>query len=443
MQPPDTNSNEGIAREAAARASFLRMTPGKWYLIRIFEALVRFLQPLVPAPRPVENPAEKPGSILVIEYWNLGDLAILMPFLRSLRLSFPLARISLLVDVRFKSFLEGQGIVDEFIPVRVPWAQHFSRWRKYNPFSPHWISFARVLLALRKRRFDWAFSGRMDVRDNFMLWLSAARRRIAYGLGGGGSFLTDRVVPDLSRPHRMDIWLHLLKAIGESPVPGFGGFRLLDGVVESTRSYLAGLGIPSSAFLIGVHPGARIAARRWGEGRFSELVSRVLSESSSFHVLWFSEPGTPSRVPQSERCHTVSLDFEPFLAVLSRCRLLVCNDSGPMHLANLLGVPVVAIFGSQRPEWFGPRGREDRVVFRPEVWCRPCFDYCIFGQPYCLRLVSVDDVYNAVKQTLQLTDSKTAETIAANSLNGPTYLSHPGFPRRRTVVPSFTRGREA
>ncbi|HEY6328851.1 MAG TPA: glycosyltransferase family 9 protein, partial [Blastocatellia bacterium] len=89
-----------------------------------------------------------------------------------------------------------------------------------------------------------------------------------------------------------------------------------------------------------------------------------------------------------------------FLGVLSHCRLLVCNDSGPMHLANLLDVPVVAIFGPQRPEWFGPRGNQDLVVFRPEIWCRPCIDYCVFDQPYCLRLVSTDDVYSAVKLAL-------------------------------------------
>jgi len=68
-----------------------------------------------------------------------------------------------------------------------------------------------------------------------------------------------------------------------------------------------------------------------------------------------------------------------------------------MHLANLLGVPVVAVFGPQRPEWFGPRGPHDRVVIRPEFSCRPCFDYCSFDQPYCLRAISTDEVYDAVE----------------------------------------------
>jgi ADP-heptose:LPS heptosyltransferase len=376
------------------------MTPGKWRLVRIFEAIVRFLKLLMPPLPPVKNLTESPLGILVVEYWNLGDLAILVPFLRNLRRSFPSARISLLVNPDLTSFLEGQGLVDEFIPMRVPWAKHFNRLKKYNPFSLDWISLARTVLALRKRRFDWAFSGRMDVRDNFLLWLTGARRRIGCGIGGGASLLTDEVKPDLSRPHRADIWMHLLEAVDALPNGRLDGFHLTHAELASARSYLAGLGIASDVSLIGVHPGARIATRRWGDERFTEVARRVLEETDA-HVLWFSEPGTLSKAPQLKRCHAVRLSFRSFLAVLSNCRLLVCNDSGPMHLANLLDIPVVTVFGPQRPEWFGPRGPHDRVVIRPEFSCRPCSDYCIFDQPYCLRAISTDEVYSAVENVLQ------------------------------------------
>jgi lipopolysaccharide heptosyltransferase II len=400
----NANSTNLIGAEAAARASFLRMTPRKWLLIRMFEAIMRLLLPMLPSPRAGEKSNAEPASILVIEYWNLGDLAILVPFLRNLRRSFPSSRISLLVNEDLASFLEGQGIVDEFIPVRVPWAQHFNRWRKYNPFSPHWISLARALLALRKRQFDWGFSGRMDVRDNLILWLSGARRRIGYGVGGGGFLLTDRVVPDLSRPHRADVWLHLLKAVDDLPHRELGRLRLTDSDLAGARSYLVSLGIPSGSLLVGIHPGARSATRRWGNQHFAEVARRILRRSGS-HVLWFSEPGYPCEAPPLDRCHPVCLDFRSFLAVLSLCQLLVCNDSGPMHLANLMNVPVVAVFGPQRPEWFGPRGPHDRVVIRPEFWCRPCFDYCIFDQPYCLRTISTDEVCSAVEDVLRRSET--------------------------------------
>jgi ADP-heptose:LPS heptosyltransferase len=400
MHLNDASMSGSSTFEAVARANLLRITPLKWRLIRIFESLMQFLKPLTPPLRPFKNPKEQPASILVIEYWNLGDLAILVPFLSNLRQSFPRARISLLLKAELTAFLEDQGLVDEFIPVRVPWAQFFNRFRKYNPFSLDWISLARRILQLRKHRFDWAFSGRMDVRDNFILWLSGARRRIGYGLGGGGSFLTDDVIPDLVRQHRTDIWLRLLEALGVLPNRSLGGLRLTDTELAWARSFLSERGVPLDSMLVGIHPDARLATRRWGNENFIEVARRIV-EDTDMHVLWFSEPGRSVQAPPLDRCHTVSLSFRSFLALLSYCKLLVCNDSGPMHLANLLGVPVVAVFGPTNPVWFGPRGTGDRVVIRPEFWCRPCFDYCIFKQPHCLNTISTDEVYGAVKDVLQ------------------------------------------
>ena len=127
MHLNDASMSGSKTFEAVARATLLRMTPLRWRLVRIFESLMQFLKPLIPPLRPFKNPKEQPASILAIEYWNLGDLAILVPFLRNLRQSFPRARISLLLKAELTAFLEDQGLVDEFIPVRVPWARHFNR----------------------------------------------------------------------------------------------------------------------------------------------------------------------------------------------------------------------------------------------------------------------------------------------------------------------------
>jgi heptosyltransferase-2 len=380
--------------EAIARVSFLAMSPRKWRIVRAFESLLRVSLPFLPRALSPDGSQLQPASILVIEYWNLGDLAILVPFLQNLRRSFPGARISLLVNDGLTSFLEGQGLVDEFIPVKVPWAQHFERWKKYNPFSKNWILLLLMLLRLRERQFDWAFSGRMDIRDNLLLWLSGARRRIGYGMGGGGFLLTDRVIPDVSRPHREDIWLRLLDVVGGTVPCKRSTFRVSDSEIAAARDFLSSRGIPSGSLLIGIHPGARIVTRRWGDDRFAEVAEHLRANATS-HILWFSDPKDPSPAPLLERCHPVSVEFRRFLGVLSFCQVLICNDSGPMHVAGLLGIPVVAVFGPQRPEWFGPRGTQSRIVIRQEFSCRPCFDYCIYNQPYCLRSISVDQVVAA------------------------------------------------
>ena len=394
---PDARTDIADA-ESAARALFLRMGKLKWRIVRIVEIVLGSLLRVLPKPA-LLSATEHTLRILVIEYWNLGDLAILVPFLRSLRKDFPTARITLLVNAKFEFFLGNQGLVDEFIPIRVPWAQHFSRWKKYNPFSGHLLPFLRVVWSLRKNRFDWVFSGRMDIRDNFLMWLSGTPRRIGYGVGGGGFLLTDRISPDLSRPHRTDVWLQLLSALGAPAEKCAASFTVGEKAQENASTFLGTRRIPKDAVVIGFHTGARISIRRWGDERFTEVALELLRQEN-LHILWFSEPGSISNLPAHDRCHEAILDFASFVAVLSRCKLLVCNDSGPMHLANLLAVPVVAIFGSTNPVWFGPRGPRDRVVIRQEMWCRPCFDYCIFDQPHCLRAIEPNDVLQAAIDSL-------------------------------------------
>lgn len=88
------------------------------------------------------------------------------------------------------------------------------------------------------------------------------------------------------------------------------------------------------------------------------------------------------------------------MAVLSQCALFICNDSGPMHISTALDVPVVAVFGPTEPAWFGPLGANHKIVIRSGFWCRPCFDYCIFDQPYCLRTIDVQDVYQPAENTV-------------------------------------------
>jgi len=99
-------------------------------------------------------------------------------------------------------------------------------------------------------------------------------------------------------------------------------------------------------------------------------------------------------------------------SLLERCKVVITNDNGPMHIATGLGVPVVGIFGPTEPVWFGPLGEGNQVVIQPGFWCRPCFDYCLFDQPYCLRTIKVESVFEAAAKALNalLVSSEAKET---------------------------------
>jgi ADP-heptose:LPS heptosyltransferase len=389
--------------ENAARGSLVKISRTKMRIILAFEAIAF---PFVWAyerlrPEPADMLPE-PRKILVVEYWNLGDIVMILPFLQNLRIHYPSAHISLLTNPRLLPLLEGQDLVDEVIPVRVPWAQHFDRWKKYNPFATAWLELIRSLLMLRKQQFDLAFSGRIDVRDNLILWLSGARRRIGYAVAGGRFFLTDVATPDPRYPHRSDLWLGLFGNLKKPAVNLRPRLRPSLQEQEFAEKYLMERGISRGEFIIGIHAGARISTRQWGFQNFRTVAHR-LTKQFPLKILWFHDPRetTPEGLERSTNLIPVSLPLPQFMALLARCQLLVCNDSGPMHISTALEVPVVAVFGPTEPSWCSPLGTGNRVVSRDSFLCRPCFDRCIFDQPYCLRTISIDEVFAAAAEAVQ------------------------------------------
>jgi heptosyltransferase-2 len=349
-------------------------------------------------------------KILVFEPGSLGDIVMLTPFLRSVRNAFPLARITILCrsgygdptkgyasisQASIETLLLRQGLADELIPLPIPWLVAVSPWKRYNPFSLRWPAFVRRLLRLRHRRFDLSFGGgRTDIRYNLVLWLTGAQRRIGYGFAGGASLLTDVAQPDMARPHQADLTLQLLEYLGVQNSRNCRNLTIFPEEEEFAARFLADHGVGAGDFLIGIHSGSRVQARSWDQERFQE-VTRQLVDQHQAKMVWFTDPSDPRSFP-AENVISASLPLRHFLAVLAKCHFLICNDSGPMHLAGAIGVPVVAIFGSTFPEWFKPPGDMNRIVTRRDIWCRPCGDRCIHPEPYCLKLIPVEQVMKEV-----------------------------------------------
>lgn len=385
--------------DAAAPGVLLKISSRKRKFVRFVEALLRpfvFVVDKLRGRIPVLT--GEPRRILVLEYWNLGDIVMESPFLQNLRVQYPTAHISILTSPKCADLLKDQGLVNEMIVVRVPWAQHYSRWRKYNPFSMHWFEFFRALRTVHSREFDLAFSARADIRENFMLWATRVRRRVGYAFGGGGFLLTDLATPDLHNPHFSQRWLRLLEHVGKPILTRDPHLRISAEQQNWARQFLSSRGIQDSDFVVAIHPGARSVLRQWGKEHFVDLAKRLESEFR-IKIVWFRDPGQNGAANSPD--DSLALPLEQFMSVLSECRMFICNDSGPMHIATSLGTPVVAIFGPTEPTWFGPLGQGHSVVIRPEFWCRPCFDYCQFDQPYCLRTITVDSVYEASAKTIR------------------------------------------
>jgi heptosyltransferase-2 len=170
---------------------------------------------------------------------------------------------------------------------------------------------------------------------------------------------------------------------------------------------LGKLGIAPSATLVGFAPGAAYGhAKRWPPSRVAAVVTRLAQERGAISIL----VGAPtdrdagreieSALPSGIRVVNVigRTDLRQVMGILARCAVFVSNDSGAMHLAAAVGVPVTAIFGPTNEHVTAPIGNHDVIV--REVFCRPCMLRDCPIDHRCMKRITSDEVFDAVAARL-------------------------------------------
>jgi lipopolysaccharide heptosyltransferase II len=344
--------------------------------------------------RPQAPRAEIPRSFLVVELWGIGDVVLSTTLLRALRANFPDAKITLLAKPHAEELLANSGLVDEIITFDFPWTA-FSG--KLRPSRYRVREFRKLFRRLRSGKFDVSLDARRDIRSNVITYLAGARRRIGYDFGGGSHLLTDVLPSGSQSDHKTSDWLALLEPLDIGRSLGFSpSLTVTEQERDTARRRIGALGLSTEKMTVGVHPGASHAVRRWDSDRFSAVIDRLVADRGVQIVLFEEKKGDSSEITPRSHVARIQSDLRGFMALVTQCDLLLCSDSGPMHIASALGTPVTALFGPQRDEWYGPRGDQDRVVQVDEMSCRPCFDACIFATPHCMEGITIDAVSNAV-----------------------------------------------
>jgi len=376
-----------------------RFSVQKRILGRIFDVFTAPIALVLRLSALLRNAPRRPvRRVLVVEIWGIGDAVLASCALAALRRALPDAHLAVLVKSHAAMLFQNAGIVDEVIAFDFPWT---SATEKYAPGRYDLRSIWGVLRRLRRQRYDISLDARSDPRNHLVTLLAGVRRRFGFAHGSGTWLLTDRVPVEDPQRHRVDDWLALVRAAGfaDQAPP-----TLCVSTAEEERAmqWLRTRGLDPARLLVGIHPGASHIVRRWDLARFG-AVADALSERHDAQVIVFADDqGYGEQIPAAHE-HTVArVALRELMGLMRQCDLLICNESGPMHLANALGVPVVAIFTSMNPAWFGPRGAQDRVVLRSEFSCRPCFDRCVFAEPYCNTSISVAEVLSTAEQQLSV-----------------------------------------
>jgi ADP-heptose:LPS heptosyltransferase len=311
--------------------------------------------------RPKSRSGDRDVSrILVVELWNIGDLVLAMPFLAQLRVLFPRAKISLLAKPIAGELLSGTGLVDEVIPADMAFASYGVR-----SASKIAIDVWRTAKKLRVRDFDLAFSSRLHIREQALLAFSGARRTVGYPVRNNPQILTDPVATSAEAVHKVQSWMQLLAPFGGAGTVLIPRLHVSDVERLSAKGYLASLGLKSDELLVGLHPGASLEQKRWPLEAFRE-VAESIAKQPALRVVIFAEPtGFGAELGVVPGVVSVRVPLRELIALIAQCDLLICNDSGPMHIAGALGVPTVAMFGAGIGPMFGPLG-ENHALLQPD-----------------------------------------------------------------------------
>jgi heptosyltransferase-2 len=341
--------------------------------------------------------SEKSGArspvILVIRFSSLGDIALMLPMLRELRKGYPGGEIHLATKSEYSGLLEGNGDVD-FIHC-LP--------------DTTLASSLKLFRALGKIDFDMVIDAHGVLRSVLISAFLSAGKKIRIDKEQlKKTLLIKGSVNYYKEIHTQSgRYLDLATRSGVA----LSGERYLIDIPRAADiragALLAEAGIEDMP-LVAFAPGARWPAKQWPAEYFSDLVSALAARG--FGCVMTGSAGEKALCETIKRPSAGSLNAAGRLsimesaALLGKCRLLVTNDSAPLHLAEAAGTPVVAFFGPTAREFgFFPLLPESKVLER-DLACRPCSrngsKECRFGTRECLVSITQDAALEAVLEIL-------------------------------------------
>lgn len=390
-EPIEAATGESVeswtARVNAALADMIRVSPADWFWVhnRWKTPKPKFL--LAGYKRGVTLPdGMKPDDLqpfkMVVRSPNwLGDAVMAIPAVRALAAGRPDAQVTVLTPAKiaevWKSVPEVAAVI-EIPPENAGAFAVASQIRAAGPFD------AAILLP-------------NSLRSALEIWLARVPRRVGFA-GHCRAALLNQIVPEPdvepgpTRPHHAQRYLQLARSVGAKDVPT---------PVPAPRRR------PDGFLRIGLVPGAEYGpTKRWFPERFAEAAKKIAQARPCRFVLFgVAKDAEIGRAIETEigeeHCENRigKTSLRELMHELRQCDLLLTNDTGTMHLAAWLDVPLVAVFGSTDPIATGPLSSRARVV-RHQVECSPCFLRECPLDLRCLKAVSADEVAQAALELL-------------------------------------------
>ncbi len=327
-------------------------------------------------------------NILVVNVNWIGDVVFSSPVFKALKDAYPQAKISCLAPSRVRAIVECIPEVAEFI--------------EYDEKGKHWAPWAKLglIFELRRRKLDAAFLLHGSTTRALLVYLAGIPVRVGYDTKDRKKFLT-HVTPSNGTLHRADHYLKVIESFGIKIQDRKSYLAATKEITGEAQELLKKYNLKEGEFVI-IHPGANWELKRWPTENFTLLIDKLMRERKEKVILTGSEEEKPlaevivNPLADKPQMLTGKLNLKQLIGLMSRAKLVISADSGPLHIANSLGTPVVGLFGPTRPEITGPRGSGQATVIQHDVGCnrQACY-YLECPDNICMQSISVEDVLNA------------------------------------------------
>ncbi|MBP9020166.1 MAG: lipopolysaccharide heptosyltransferase II [Syntrophobacterales bacterium] len=344
----------------------------------------------------VPFPFGRVRNVLVRSTNWIGDVVMTFPAIAAVRKTMPEARITALAKPWVAELLRLCPDVDEVMLFQSP-GTHDGLSGKL-----------RLAAELRARRFDAAILLQNAIEAAIIARLARIPVRAGYDSDCRRLLLTHSVgrTREIRKVHQIDYYLEMIKALGFVSAGRDVRLNLGDDYREAGKDLLQRYGIGGGRILVGMAPGATYGpAKRWYPDRFAGVSDRLHEEFNGETLLFGSK--ADHAVAEEVKKHAVypvvnvagQTSLKEAIALIAQCRLFISNDSGLMHVAGALGVPLVAVFGSTNPVTTSPVG-EKSIIVTKGVSCSPCLKEKCDTDFRCMDLITADEVYEAAKGLL-------------------------------------------
>ena len=312
--------------------------------------------------------------ILLITLSNVGDIILTTPVITALSKEFPISRIDVMVGPQGREIFEKDPRIFKVII--------------YDKHMPM-LQKRRLQLKLKKLRYDLV----ADIRNTVFPLLIGPKYRTA----------TIQRFPHSVMHSRMR-HLYRLRSLG---IDNLGEFPYIH-ITKEDEAYVEGLLKDNNIRdpIVVINAGAKSHLKRWTTEGFAQVSDSLIAECKAsvvFVGLKEDEAVVKDIIAKmKQKPHNLvdKTNVRQLACILKRSKLLITNDSAPLHLGCAVGVKVVALFGPTDPGKYGPTGEFD-VVIKEDLSCAPCEEAKCIRNYECMRLITPDSVFDAAKMIME------------------------------------------